>query len=132
MRIGRTLDAERITSAVGAMTESVLRNPDALLLLSQLRKHGEYNESHALDVSIYMIAFGRFLNLTDGSEKPLGEWNTLVVEARDRSLKVWVNGDLLNSGSNATADRGRIALQAEGIEVEFRRVELGPLPAPAR
>jgi len=74
----------------------------------------------------------RILNLTDGSEKPLGEWNTLVVEARDRSLKVWVNGDLLNSGSNATADRGRIALQAEGIEVEFRRVELGPLPAPAR
>jgi len=40
------------------MTESVLRNPDALLLLSQLRKKGEYNESHALDVSIYMITFG--------------------------------------------------------------------------
>jgi hypothetical protein len=72
----------------------------------------------------------RILNLTDGSEKPLGEWNTLVVEARGRSLEVWVNGELVNSGTNATTDRGRIALQAEGSEVEFRRVEIGPLPGP--
>ncbi len=72
----------------------------------------------------------RILNLTDGSEKPLGQWNTMVIEARGRSVKVWVNGDLVNDGFNATADRGRIAIQAEGTEVEFRRVEIGPL-APA-
>lgn len=69
----------------------------------------------------------RILNLTDGSEKPLGEWNTLVVEARGRGIEVWVNGTLVNEGRNATADQGRIALQAEGTEVEFRRVEIGPL-----
>jgi hypothetical protein len=70
----------------------------------------------------------RVLNLTDGSEKPLGEWNTLVIEARGRGLTVWVNGDLVNEGSNSTADHGRIALQAEGTEVEFRRIDIGPLP----
>lgn len=69
----------------------------------------------------------RILNLTDGSEKPLGEWNTMVIEARGRALTVWVNGDLVNNGFNATADRGRIAIQAEGAEVEFRKVEIGPL-----
>jgi hypothetical protein len=69
----------------------------------------------------------RVVNLTDGSEKPLGEWNALVVEARGRTLKVWVNGDLVNDGSNSTVDRGRIALQAEGTEIEFRRVAIGPL-----
>jgi len=74
----------------------------------------------------------RILNLTDGSEKPPGQWNTLIVEARDRGIKVWVNGDLVNEGFNCTADRGRIALQAEGSEVEFRRVEIGPLPAAAK
>ena len=72
----------------------------------------------------------RILNLTDGSEKPLGEWNTMVIEARGRSVKVWVNGDLVNHGFGSTADHGRIAIQAEGTEVEFRRVEIGPL-APA-
>jgi hypothetical protein len=70
----------------------------------------------------------RILNLTDGSEKPLGEWNSMVVEARGRSVTVWVNGELVNDGFDATADHGRIALQAEGAEVEFRKVEIGPLP----
>jgi Domain of Unknown Function (DUF1080) len=71
----------------------------------------------------------RILNLTDNSEKPLGEWNTMVIEARGRTLKVQVNGDLVNEGSNSTADHGKIAIQAEGAEVEFRRIEIGPLPA---
>ena len=74
----------------------------------------------------------RILNLTDGSEKPLGEWNTMIVETRGRTLKVWVNGDLVNEGFNSTADRGRIAIQAEGAEVEFRRVQIGPLPPPVK
>jgi hypothetical protein len=71
----------------------------------------------------------RVLNLTDASEKPLGEWNNLVVEARGRAITVWVNGDLVNNGVDASVDQGRIALQAEGAEVEFRKVEIGPLPA---
>jgi hypothetical protein len=71
----------------------------------------------------------RILNLTDGSEKPLGQWNTMVIETRGRSVTVWVNGDLVNNGVNATADHGKIAIQAEGAEVEFRRVEIGPLSA---
>jgi hypothetical protein len=66
----------------------------------------------------------RIVNLTDGSESPLGEWNTMTIEAVDRSVRVWLNGDLVNDGFNATADRGQIALQAEGSEVEFRRVVL--------
>lgn len=69
----------------------------------------------------------RIINLTDGSEKPLGEWNTLIVECLGRSVKVWVNGDLVNHGTDCTAEKGKIALQSEGSEVEFRKVELTPL-----
>jgi hypothetical protein len=69
----------------------------------------------------------RILNLTDNSEKPLGEWNTMVIEAVGRAIRVWVNGDLVNEGSDATADHGRIALQAEGSEVEFRKLSLTPI-----
>jgi len=72
----------------------------------------------------------RILNLTDGSEKPLGEWNEMVIEARGDAVSVWVNGDLVNAGTGASVDHGRIALQAEGAEVEFRRIEIGPLPEP--
>ena len=66
-------------------------------------------------------------NLTDDSEKPVGEWNRMVVECVGREIKVWVNNDLVNYGFNCTADRGQIALQAEGSEVEFRKLELTPI-----
>jgi hypothetical protein len=69
----------------------------------------------------------RILNLTDGSEKPLGEWNKMTIECKADTITVWLNGDLVNKGYEATATKGKIALQAEGAEVEFRRVELFPL-----
>jgi len=69
----------------------------------------------------------RILNLTDNSEKPVGQWNSMVIEAVGRSIRVWVNGDLVNDGFNATADHGQIALQAEGSEVEFRTLTLTPI-----
>jgi len=69
----------------------------------------------------------RILNLTDGSEKKPGEWNTMEIECRGDEVTVHVNGDLVNHGSKSTATKGRIALQAEGSEVEFRKVELTPL-----
>lgn len=69
----------------------------------------------------------RVKNLTDNSEKPLGEWNRMVIECRGDKIKVWVNGDVVNDGFGATAQKGQIALQAEGAEVEFRKVDLTPL-----
>lgn len=69
----------------------------------------------------------RIRNLTDDSERPLGEWNRLVVEAVGHEVKVWVNGALVNHGTNATADHGQIALQSEGTPVEIRRVVLSPI-----
>lgn len=66
-------------------------------------------------------------NLTDDSEKPVGEWNTMTIECKGDEVKVWVNGDMVNHGFKSTAAKGQIALQAEGSEVEFRKVELTPL-----
>ncbi len=70
----------------------------------------------------------RILNLTDGSEKKPGEWNTMSIECFNDAIKVWVNGDLVNQGTTCTATKGQIALQAEGSEVEFRKIELTPIP----
>ncbi|MGK7394304.1 MAG: 3-keto-disaccharide hydrolase, partial [Candidatus Cyclobacteriaceae bacterium M3_2C_046] len=69
----------------------------------------------------------RILNLTDGSEKPLGEWNNMTIEAVDDEIKVWLNGDLVNHGYGATAQSGQIAVQAEGSEVEFLKLLLTPI-----
>lgn len=69
----------------------------------------------------------RILNLTDDSEKPLGKWNSMTIECLDDKIKVWVNGDLVNYGYNATVQSGQIAIQAEGAEVEFRNINISPI-----
>jgi hypothetical protein len=71
----------------------------------------------------------RIKNLTDHSEKPLGQWNTMTIECLKDTVKGWVNGDLVNNGFGCTAQKGQIALQAEGAEVEFRKVMLTPITA---
>jgi HD-GYP domain-containing protein (c-di-GMP phosphodiesterase class II) len=63
LKAGGTLDAKRVSEAVNGLTESVLRNPDAMLLFTQLKAKGDYTQSHALDSSVYMTVFGRFLEM---------------------------------------------------------------------
>lgn len=72
----------------------------------------------------------RIMNLTDGSEKPAGEWNQMVIECRGRDVDVWVNNDHVNHGFECSADHGQIAIQAEGAACEFRKLELSRLAQP--
>lgn len=69
----------------------------------------------------------RIINLDDGLEMPLGQWNTMLVECVSNEIKVWVNGKLANHAFNATVSEGKIALQAEGAIVEFKEVLLQPI-----
>jgi len=66
----------------------------------------------------------RILNLTDGSENPVGEWNAMTIECSGNEVKVWVNGDLVNHGFDCTAKSGKLSIQAEGSEVEFRKLDI--------
>ncbi len=66
----------------------------------------------------------RIFNLTDDSENPVGEWNTMVIECVENEVHVHVNGDLVNYGFNCSVAEGQIAIQAEEAEVEFRKLEL--------
>ena len=63
VRAGKALDAPRVKEAVTSMTDSVVRNPDAMLLLTKMREKSEHTLDRALGVSIYMITFGRYLQL---------------------------------------------------------------------
>ena len=60
------LDAQSIKSAVTRMSESIMRNPDALMLFSALKARGGYFLDRAMNCSIYLITFTRFL----GMEQP--------------------------------------------------------------
>jgi len=69
----------------------------------------------------------RILNLGDGAERPLRQWNRMEIECRGDTITVFVNDELVNAGHDCSASGGRIALQAEGAVCEFRKIELLPL-----
>ncbi len=57
-------------------------------------------------------------------EKPHGKWNCLELYAIGDTVKYYVNGKLVNEGSNASLTKGKILFQSEGAEVYFRKMEL--------
>ncbi len=69
----------------------------------------------------------RIKKLKDGAEKRVGSWNKMVIECLADEVRVWVNNQLVNDGYYCTAQKGQIALQAEGSEVEFRKIEISPI-----
>lgn len=72
VRVRKTLEATQARSAVGSMTQSMLRNPDALMLFSAMRERGGYQLERAMDVSVYMIAFARFLGMSEEAVEHAG------------------------------------------------------------
>jgi len=58
------------------------------------------------------------------NEKPLGEWNTMKIICRDKTLTVYVNGIFQNSVSGMTATNGYIGFQNEGNPLEFRSLRI--------
>lgn len=66
-------------------------------------------------------------NLNQKSENPVGEWNTMIIDCFRDTIKVTLNGNLVNFGYECTASAGQVALQAEGSEVEFRKLILTPI-----
>jgi hypothetical protein len=58
------------------------------------------------------------------NEKPLGEWNSMEIISKNKTLKVFVNGDLQNYITGMTFHKGFIGFQNEGKPLEFRKLEL--------
>jgi hypothetical protein len=69
----------------------------------------------------------RYINLTDNSEKPLGEWNLMEITCRSNEVTVKVNGELTNHATNLSDTQGAIALQSEGTPIQYRDIKLTPL-----
>jgi hypothetical protein len=62
--------------------------------------------------------------LVADAEKPLKEWNTLTIRMNAGKLDVTLNGNQVNTADDLAPSGGKIGLQAEGAEMEFRKIEL--------
>lgn len=64
------------------------------------------------------------VNLTDDSENTPGEWNKGHIVVKDGTVKVYINGELVNKGWNASAQKGAICFQAEKADIDYRNIRI--------
>lgn len=62
-RLGKAVDTEEAKAVVSDMMGSIIRNPDALVLLSSLKAFDESEITHSMNVCTLALAFGRFLGM---------------------------------------------------------------------
>jgi putative nucleotidyltransferase with HDIG domain len=69
---GNVPDIDHVDRTVTHLVECVVRNPDALLWLSKLKRTDNQIYDHSLTVSIHLMAFGRNLSMPPDELHPLG------------------------------------------------------------
>lgn len=65
-----------------------------------------------------------YYRMKDGVEHKLGEWNQYEIACKGDTVKLVVNGHLVNIGEDAELTKGKILLQSEGAEIHFKDVML--------
>ncbi len=72
IRTGKSVEGKQVKKVVAGMVTSILRNPDALVLLSNLRDHDKYSVAHSINVCTLSLAFGRYIGLSPRELTELG------------------------------------------------------------
>ena len=63
VKSGKSIDVAQVRTVVEPIVESIIRNPDALMWLTQMRHKDSYTYSHSVDNCALAIAFGRHMGL---------------------------------------------------------------------
>ena len=65
LRAGKLFTIKDVKNTVIEITGSIMRNPDAMMLLTQIESQGKASSQHALNVCILSTAFGRYLGMDE-------------------------------------------------------------------
>lgn len=60
-RLGRAINMDEVNRVISDMSDSILRNPDALTSLTRLKNFDEYTFYHSVNTSILAMSLGRHL-----------------------------------------------------------------------
>src|SRR3989304_8582094 len=62
-RMGKAIEVKAVKEQVGDIVESVFRNRDALLCLTNLKDYDDYTFIHCVNIGILAVSFGRHLGM---------------------------------------------------------------------
>lgn len=99
IREGKGLQLEAVEEVVEDLVESIIRHPGALQLVSRLREANESAYTHALQVAVLLVSFGRELGFPRAELTQLGQVGMLLDVGKMR-----VDQAILMKRGNLTAD----------------------------
>jgi HD-GYP domain-containing protein (c-di-GMP phosphodiesterase class II) len=117
------LDGTRVQESVRRLADSVVRNPDALLLMSRMRETNVAAHARALQVSIYMMVFARFLQLERDQIHLLGLLGLLQDIGKTR-----LPGALLKEEGSLTPEEGEMLKKHVDLSAHILGVTSGLPP----
>jgi HD-GYP domain-containing protein (c-di-GMP phosphodiesterase class II) len=103
---GRLPDTRGALESAKQMVESIIRNPDAMVWMSQLKDKDQYTAIHCVNVCTLAVAFGRHLGMPEGELFHLG----LGALLHDLG-KLRVPSDILNKPGKLTRDEFTVMKQ---------------------
>ncbi len=72
IRLGKAIDTQSAKELVSDAVDSIIRTPDAMMMLTRIKNRDEYTAEHSLNVSVLTIAFGRALGFERDRLEELG------------------------------------------------------------
>jgi HD-GYP domain-containing protein (c-di-GMP phosphodiesterase class II) len=114
VREGRKISEEDVREAVEPVVKSVLRNADAFLWLSALRKRHVYEYSHAINCSLLAATFGRHMGFSQSALLDLASGGLLLDVGKSEISEAL----LLTEGALTDSERQQIRKHvARGVAV---------------
>jgi putative nucleotidyltransferase with HDIG domain len=124
-RLGRSLDVPGAKQLIADTVDSILRNPDALACMTQMKKRDEYTALHSLRVCVLALTFGRHLDFSREHLELLG----LGALLHDVG-KMKVPTDILNKPGRLTQEEYEIVKRHVPYGVEILE-SMPQIPQPA-
>lgn len=117
----------KIEGKTGYNSGAYVRNsPDGAIW--HQAQFGDAKDGYLFGETLAADGTKKFFNLAkqvkDMRIKPAGEWNTLEVTARGKTLTLWVNGAVTCQFDNCGNPQGKLGLEAEGYRIEFRNLKV--------
>ena len=83
----------------------------------------EFNE---LKIGGHRVGGRRVVKYGEHNEKEPGQWNVYEVWCVGGTVRPYVNSKLMNEATDCSIKEGKIALQSEGVPIEFRNFYIEP------
>jgi len=125
VRLGRAIELERVEPVVQEITESILRNPGALLGLLRIKNKDDYTFLHSVTVCTLMVAFCRSLDMDADTVHQAGLGGLLHDVG-----KALVPDEVLNKPGKLTEEEFEIIKRhpIDGHEILLKSGMVGAIP----